>query len=251
MEITINLAREPFVDLRPILKWLRNAIGVLAFLSLVLLTLVFVVHRKIGEARNYIRSLEDRLSLVRRERQDYEAAFHSPDSAKILTQTKALNQIVDAKALSWTLVMQELEGVLPSGVQVSAVEPTRAKDGSITLRLRVQGPRDKSIDLVRHLELSGRFLSPRIVDESASINGDAAQKSAPPGASRITQFDLLAGYDESSSDGTGAVSPGDESADTGSSHTALDRHNEAPPDATGRNADRLRAQSLGSPGGER
>ena len=145
MEITINLAREPFVDLRPILKWLRNTIGVLAFLSLVLLTLVFVVHRKIDEARNYIRSLEDRLSLVRRERQDYEAALRSPDSAKIFMETKALNQLVDAKALSWTLVMQELEGVLPSGVQVSAVEPTRAKGGGITLRLRVQGPETRAL----------------------------------------------------------------------------------------------------------
>ena len=45
--------------------------------------------------------------------------------------------------------MEDLETVLPSGVQVTTLEPIRDKDGHITLRLRVLGPRDRSIQLYR------------------------------------------------------------------------------------------------------
>ena len=247
MDITINLATEPFIDLRPVVKWLRNAIGVLAFLSLVLLVLAFVVRRKADEARNLIRSLDGRRSIALRERQGYEAMLHSPESMKIFMQTNDLNRIVDSKALSWTLVMQELEGVLPSGVQVSAIEPARAKDGSITLRLRVLGPRDKSIDLVRHLELSSRFLSPRIVDESAANNGGPTQTSAPAGASSITEFDLLAGYDASSSGLIDVLPPGGESADTSPKRAALEGHNELP-GTSGKDVGKSAMHQVSSPG---
>ena len=43
---------------------------------------------------------------------------------------------------SWTLAMEDLETVLPGGVQVTTLEPMRDKDGHITLHLRVLGPRD-------------------------------------------------------------------------------------------------------------
>jgi len=55
--------------------------------------------------------------------------------------------------------MEDLETVLPGGVQVTTLEPTRDKDGHITLHLRVVGPRDLSIRLVENLEHSRRFLS--------------------------------------------------------------------------------------------
>jgi type IV pilus assembly protein PilN len=222
---------------------------VLAFVSLVLLILAFVVHRKIDKARDYLQTLQGQVSTAHRERQGYEAMLHSPESEKIFMQANDLSQIVDAKALSWTLVMQELEGVLPNGVQVSAIEPARTKDGSITLRLRVQGPRDKSLDLVRHLEVSQRFLFPRIVDEAPVINGGSNQNSTPPSASSVTQFDLLAGYNTSTSDYTSDLPPGNESADTASNHAALQGHNEASPDHAGRDTGKSKVPLPGAPGG--
>jgi len=249
MDITINLAREPFVDLQPILKCLRYAIGVLAFVALVLLVLTLVTCRKTDVARSDLRTLEGRRSIVVRERQSYEAMLRDPESKKVFMQTRDLNRIVDAKALSWTLVMQELEGVLPSGVQVSAIEPARAKDGSITLRLRVLGPRDKSIDLVRHLEVSSRFLSPRIVDESAVGNSGPTQTSTPPGASSITEFDLLAGYNAGSSDLISVPPPGNESVDPAPDHAALERHNEVPSETTGKDVGKSKVHQLASVGG--
>jgi type IV pilus assembly protein PilN len=90
--------------------------------------------------------------------------------------------------------MEDLETVLPGGVQVSTIEPARAKDGHIFLHLRVNGPRDRAVDLVRNLEHSKRFLLPRIVGENAESTGGAGQRLEPVSASSRVDFDLLAEY---------------------------------------------------------
>ncbi len=58
--------------------------------------------------------------------------------------------------------MMDLENVLPSGVQVLNIDPVISRDGKVTIRLRVSGPHDRAVDLVRNLEHSHRFLAPRL-----------------------------------------------------------------------------------------
>jgi type IV pilus assembly protein PilN len=113
---------------------------------------------------------------------------------QLLEQAEALNQLFDEKAFSWTLAMEDLETVLPGGVQVSTIEPVRAKDGHITLHLRVAGPRDRAVELVSNLEHSKRFLLPRIVGENSESSGGPNQRMEPVSASNRFNFDLLAEY---------------------------------------------------------
>ena len=117
-----------------------------------------------------------------------------PDNAKLLRQTEFLNQRFDEKAFSWTLAMEAMETVLPGGVQVTAIEPLRDKDGHITVHVRVVGPRDKADDLVANLERSRRFLRPRIVGETAESTNGPTQRQEPISASNRFDFDLLADY---------------------------------------------------------
>ncbi len=84
--------------------------------------------------------------------------------------------------------MEDLETVLPGGVQVSTIEPVRAKDGHITLHLRVIGPRDRAVELVRNLEHSKRFLLPRIVGENAESPGGPNQRLEPVSAFKPRQL---------------------------------------------------------------
>jgi type IV pilus assembly protein PilN len=90
--------------------------------------------------------------------------------------------------------MEDLETVLPSGVQVTSIEPARAKDGPITLKLRVVGPRDRAVELVQNLEHSKHFLLPRIVGESSESTGGPAERLEPVSASNRVNFELLADY---------------------------------------------------------
>lgn len=195
MRITLNLATRPYADLGPAMHRLRIGMGALAALCLALLLGLHLVHNKAEIARAHEHSLDGQLARITAERQGYVRMMQQPDNAALLRQVNALNEIFDQKAFSWTLAMENLETVLPGGVMVTTLEPVRDKTGAITLHLRVVGPRDLGVDLVRNLEHSRRFLHPRIVGENSEAAGNGtAQRLEPVSASNRFDFDLLAEY---------------------------------------------------------
>ncbi|MGD0730568.1 MAG: fimbrial assembly protein [Terracidiphilus sp.] len=198
MRITLNLATRPFADLGPAIKRLRIAMGVLAVVAIGLGVGLHALHRKAEDARARDHSLDGQIARITQERQSYQNLMRQPANAQVLTEVVALNKLFDEKSFSWTLAMEDLETVLPGGVQVSTLEPVRAKDGHITLHLRVVGPRDKSVDLLRNLEHSRRFLLPRITGENSEATGGPGEKLQPVSASNRVNFDLLADYNPTS-----------------------------------------------------
>ena len=66
----------------------------------------------------------------------------------------------------------------------------------MSIRLRVTGERGRAVELVRNLEKSKRFLSPRLSNESlqASQQGTSASAQALAGVPGGVQFDILSGY---------------------------------------------------------
>lgn len=194
MRIAINLATRPFTDLGPILKRLRIAMGVIALVTLGLAFGIHALHGKAEKARAHDHSLDGQIAQITRERQGYQALMRQPDNVQTLAQVERLNQLFDEKAFSWTLAMEDLETVLPGGVQVTTIEPSRDKQGHITLHLRVLGPRDRAIELVQNLEHSRRFVAPRIVGESSETSGGPGERMQPVSASSPVNFDVLAEY---------------------------------------------------------
>jgi type IV pilus assembly protein PilN len=195
MRIALNLATRPFADLGPAIKNLRIAMGVLAVLAIGLGLGLRAFHQKAEEARARDHSLDGDLARITLERQGYQDRMRLPANAQLLAQAEALNRLFDEKAFSWTLAMEDLETVLPGGVQVSTLEPVRAKDGHITLHLRVIGPRDRAVELVRNLEHSRRFLMPAIVGENSETQGGGPNEPLQPvSASNRVNLDLLAEY---------------------------------------------------------
>jgi type IV pilus assembly protein PilN len=197
VQISLNLASHPYTDFGPAIKRLRIAMGVLVLVALGLLLGLRAFHQKAEEARAREHSLDGQIARIALERQGYQNLMRQPENAQLLAHTVALNQLFGEKAFSWTLAMEDLETVLPGGVQVTQLEPVRGKDGTITLHLRVVGPRDRAVDLVKNLEHSRRFLLPRIVGESAESTGGAGEKLEPVSASNRVNFDVLADYNTS------------------------------------------------------
>src|ERR1035438_9201699 len=194
MRISLNLATRPFADLGPSIKRLRIAMAVLALVAIGLVLGLRAVDQKAEAARARDHSLDGQIAHVAQERQSYQTLMHQPANANLLQQAVALNKLFDEKAFSWTLAMENLETVLPGGVQATTLEPVREKNGHITLHLNVLGPRDRAVDLVRNLEHSRRFLLPRIVGENAESTGGPGQRLEPVSASNRVDFDLLAEY---------------------------------------------------------
>ncbi|HVZ85149.1 MAG TPA: hypothetical protein VG893_15850, partial [Terracidiphilus sp.] len=182
MRISLNLATRPFANLAPQLKKLRIAMGVLALAAIALAFGLHALDQKAAEARTQGDALDARIMRVENERHGYQTMMQQPANAAVLAQAENLNQLFDAKAFSWTLAMEDLETVLPGGVQVTTLEPSRDKEGHITLRLRVLGPRDRAIEMVQNLEHSKHFLRPRIMDESAEGGSGPNQRFEPVSA---------------------------------------------------------------------
>jgi type IV pilus assembly protein PilN len=194
MRVAINLATRPFADIGPLLKRLRIAMGVLALFAIAFGFGLHELHQKAEEARARDHSLDGKIGSLTRERQGYQALMRQPDNAQALQEAENLNQLFDEKAFSWTLAMEDLETVLPAGLQVTTIEPNRNKDGHITLRLRVVGPRDRAVELVKNLEHSRRFSEPRIVGENSESTGRPGEPAEPVSASNRVDFDVLSEY---------------------------------------------------------
>ncbi|MDR3724585.1 MAG: fimbrial assembly protein [Terracidiphilus sp.] len=194
MKITLNLATRPFNDLGPILKQLRIGMGVLAALAAIFALGLHFLHDQAEAARMRDHSLDGQITQIAAERQGYERLMQQPENAQLLTESSALNNLFAQKAFSWTLTMESLEKTLPAGVQALTLEPNREKDDRITVHVRVAGPRDRVVELVRNLEHSDRFRLPRIVGENAEQSSGFAQRQEPVSASSRYTFDILAEY---------------------------------------------------------
>jgi type IV pilus assembly protein PilN len=195
MRISLNLATRPYADLRPALKQLRIAMAVLAVIGIGLLIGLHLFHQKAEEARATDQQVQSKIDAIQRERQGYEAMMRQPDNAQFMKQKDALNQLFDEKTFSWTLAMEDLETVLPGGVQVTTLEPQRdTKTGRILLKLRVVGPRDHADDLVQNLEHSRHFLQPHILGESSETTGGPNERLEPVSASNRFTYELQAEY---------------------------------------------------------
>jgi type IV pilus assembly protein PilN len=195
MRISLNLATRPYADLRPALKRLRIAMAVLVLLGGALLLGLRAVHQHAEEVRATLQSVQNKIDAINKERLGYQEMMRQPANAELLAQAGTLNQLFDEKTFSWTLAMEDLETVLPGGVQVVSLEPLRdTKTGRITLKLRVVGARDRADDLVEHLEHSRHFLMPHIVGESSETTGGMNERLEPVSASNRFNFELQAEY---------------------------------------------------------
>jgi type IV pilus assembly protein PilN len=194
MRISVNLANRPFVELRPLFARLRLAMGVLAILAIGLWFALHSLNAKAAVARARMDALKAETQRYQHERQVNEARMHQPQNMAVLERSQFLNSVFAWKSFSWTAVMMDLEKVLPAGVQVTSIEPAITKEGDVNIRLRVSGDRERAVQLVRNLETSQRFLSPRLSSEQAQTQEGNRGTNGPVTVPGAVQFEILSGY---------------------------------------------------------
>jgi len=194
MRISVNLATRPFVELRPLFARLRLAMGVLAVMAVGFGFWLHTLNAKAAVAQSQMDALKAKTTQFQRERSTNEARMHQPQNMAVLDRSQFLNAVFARKSFSWTAVMMDLEKVLPTGVQVTSIEPAITKEGDVNIRLRVSGDRDRAVQLVRNLETSQRFLAPRLAGEQAMTAESARNGIAPTVAPGGVVFEILSGY---------------------------------------------------------
>jgi type IV pilus assembly protein PilN len=195
MRITINLASHPYVELRPIYTRLRIWMLILVLLAVPLGWLQHIEKQRAAAATAHVRAMQTRVEQMQRQQQSYQALMRQPKNAAVLNQSDFLNSLFRQKSFSWTSTMTDLETVLPAGVQVQSIDPQMSPDGHVTIRMRVTGQRDRALELVKNLERSKHFASPRLAGEAlATSNQNQGNQPMPVSASSDVNFDILADY---------------------------------------------------------
>jgi type IV pilus assembly protein PilN len=193
MRIILNLATRPYADLGPALKRLRIGMAALAVVLALLGLGLMHFHQRALRMAAQEAIVDESIARIQHEQSGYQVQMQQPANAKVLTQAQFLNQLFDEKAFSWTAAMEDLERVLPGGVQVTALEPARGKDGRLTLRLRTSGLRERSVELVRNMERSRRFANPRVSGENAENSGSQGGFQQVGDPNKVS-FEILAEY---------------------------------------------------------
>lgn len=201
MRISINLATRPFVELRPLFLRLRILMALLAIIAIAFGLWAHSMQQRLNVATAQMDSLRHQTDAAQQERIHDEARMRQGPNAAVLDRAHFLNRLFLEKSFSWTAVMMDLENVLPTGVQVTSIEPQVSASGDVIIRLRVSGQRDRAVQLVRNLEHSRRFLDPRLSGEASQAKQTVAQRpgfqqpqmNVPTGPPAV-EFDILANY---------------------------------------------------------
>jgi type IV pilus assembly protein PilN len=194
MKITLNLASQPYVDVRSVLRRLRFFMLILIVVAIPLFLLLRAEQKKARNATDRVNAMQNHVQELQRRQDSYEALMRQPQNAKVLNTANYLNGLFRRKSFSWTATMTDLETVLPPGVQVLSLDPAIMKNGDVVIHLRVSGARDRAITLIQNLEKSRHFASPRLAGESLAQSSGPNNKFQPVTAESPVNFDILADY---------------------------------------------------------
>jgi type IV pilus assembly protein PilN len=178
MRFDINLASQPYEDARQF--WMRwgSALGVGLLFTLVLLTMTIVGwvnarrdHRTMAQIRAQIADRDER-------RMEAERFLGLPENRTTRDESQVLNELIEKKAFSWTLVLENLEKVMPGRVHLVSIHPELDPDNQLAMKMTVAGDsRDRAIELMKRMEDSRRFSQTNMLSERSmeSKNGDTEQ----------------------------------------------------------------------------
>lgn len=189
MRLNINLATQPYQDVRRfVFRW-GFAVAALAIVTAAMLWMAIgatVSWRKSTAQANHFRA---EIARCDREEAQANATLNLPENRATRDKSTFINTLIARKAFSWTEVLMDLERILPSGIQVTAIQPAINDNGQLEIRLTAAGPsRERAIDLVSRMESSPHF-------RNAMIRSDAVAQAQDQNNPQVTyRFDITAMY---------------------------------------------------------
>src|SRR5580692_4553253 len=167
MRLDINLASQPYEDAQQF--WMRwgTAVGAVALLTLVLLTL---------DVTGWVNARRDRAAIAEKEamiadrdrlRAEAERILNLPQNRTTRDESQFLNELIERKAFSWTQVLESLEKVMPPRVHLISISPELDEENQLGLKMAVGGDsRDRALELARRMEESHRFAQTQVTSEA-------------------------------------------------------------------------------------
>ena len=175
MRVDINLATQPYEDVRQF--WFRwgGAVAGLAVITLGLIYITVVGYQSARQDRDLIRRRDAQIASRDKEQADAQALLNLPQNTSTRDRSQFLNDLFQRKAFSWTKVFENLEQVMPPRLHVVSIHPELTPDNDLAIKLSVAGDsRDRALDLVRKMEASQHFRQTEIQQETAETGSAGA-----------------------------------------------------------------------------
>ena len=165
MRFDVNLASQPYQDVRVFLLRWGTAAGALALFTLLLVGVAFSGWRGARDVQQKMDLAAAEMQQLDRDKVTAETLLGQPQNHDLLERSRFLNGLIARKAFSWTQLFMDLEKIMPPRVHVVSLQPEAAEDG-VALRLLVESDsREHALDLVRRMEGSERFRLARVKSE--------------------------------------------------------------------------------------
>lgn len=189
MRININLASNPYEAAREYARRMTMLLGVLVLVTVGLVGYILYQRGTTRDIDQQISQTRQEIASLDAEKVQAQSILNQPQNRDVADQSAFLNNLFARKALSWTQVFAQMEKLMPANIHVVSMKPEFNRDNQLVLRVVVVTPsRDKAVELVKHMEDSPHFRSPRVESENAVGEG------ASGAVGGNTQFEIAAVY---------------------------------------------------------
>jgi type IV pilus assembly protein PilN len=176
MRLDINLASQPYQDVRSFLMRWGTATATLALFTLILVGTAFAAWWGSRDVRLNMANASRQMEELDRDKATAEALLKQPRNHDILERSRFLNGLITRKAFSWTQLFMDLEKIMPPRVRVVSLQPEPGAGNQLALKLLVEGEsRERALDLVRRMEESEHFRLARVKSEHGKEQPNAIQ----------------------------------------------------------------------------
>ena len=158
MNISINLASQPFRRDRPMMIGSAVTGALLLALLCLLVTLNVMDNRRLASTRSEIERLDRQLRAIAVEQTKLDVVLRKPENAQVLDRSIFLNGLIYRKGISWTKIFADLEQILPHNVRVISIRPAVNAQNQIVLEMNVGAEQTEPLlQLLVKLENSESF----------------------------------------------------------------------------------------------
>jgi type IV pilus assembly protein PilN len=172
MRLDLNLATQPYEDVRDFLiKW-GSAVGVALIASIVVVWLAVSGWRQSQDVDRDMSAKRQEIARLKGDEQHAQKLLELPQNSGTRAQAALLNALFARKAFSWTQAFADFEKLMPARVRVVSIQPQLDPDNQLSISLVIAADsRDKAIDLLKNLEDSKHFQDARLISEANDPEG--------------------------------------------------------------------------------
>lgn len=172
MRVTINLATQPYQDVRAFaLRW-GLVLVLLAALAGLLVVRAVQGWRSTQDISAVITADNAHISKLQSDVATAKQVLDRPANQNIRMQSAFLNTLIARKAFSWTQAFSTLEKLMPPRLHVVSMQPQLDDQNRLELKMTLAGDsHEKVVDLLRRMETSPHFQQPQLVAEQQGRQG--------------------------------------------------------------------------------